>query len=116
MKWGKRQSERRNDCCWCGKEILEGSPAYVLTAKFRKNVETPPVEKEAYVIEISIHKGMDSTDYMPVWTIVTAKNSDAKKAGNDMIFMLCSEECGGELKEILQADIDFIDRVLGEGF
>jgi len=30
--------------------------------------------------------------------------------------MLCSEECGHELKEILQADIDFIDRVRGERF
>ncbi len=33
-----------------------------------------------------------------------------------MIFMLCSEECGYELKEILQAEIGFIDRVLEEGF
>jgi len=33
-----------------------------------------------------------------------------------MIFMLCSDECGHELRAILQADIDFIDRVRGEGF
>jgi len=26
------------------------------------------------------------------------------------------EECGYELREILKADIDFIDRVRGEGF
>ena|GEM_PF-5073469 len=32
-----------------------------------------------------------------------------KFTGNDMVFMLCSEECGHELKEILQADIDFIN-------
>jgi len=32
-----------------------------------------------------------------------------------MVFMLCSEECGNELREILQADIVFIDRVRGEG-
>jgi len=32
-----------------------------------------------------------------------------QNSGNDMVFMLCSEECGHELKEILQADIDFID-------
>ncbi len=44
---------------------------------------------------------MDSVDYKPVWTIITAKNSGAKKAGNDMIFMLCSEECNHELKGLL---------------
>jgi len=54
--------------------------------------------------------------YKSVWTIITVKNSGAKKAGNDMVFMLCSKECGHELKEILQADIVFIDRVKGEGF
>jgi len=59
---------------------------------------------------------MDSSDYKSVWTIITAKNSDAKKAGNDMIFMLCSEECGYELKEILQAEISFFENILGEGF
>jgi len=59
---------------------------------------------------------MDSSDYKPVWTIITAKNSGAKITGNDMIFMLCSEECDHELKEILQADIDYIDRIRGEGF
>jgi len=54
--------------------------------------------------------------YKTVWTIITAKYSGAKKAGNDMIFMLCSEECGHELKEILQAEIGFIDSIKGEGF
>ncbi len=89
---------------------------YGLTAKFRKDVETPLVEDEGYVIDLYVHESLDSTDYKPAWTIITAKNSGAKITGNDMIFMLCSEECGYQLKEILQADIDFIDRVMGEGF
>jgi len=51
-----------------------------------------------------------------VWTIITANNSGAKKAGNDMIFMLCSEECGHELREILQTEISFFENILREGF
>ncbi len=116
MKWSKKKSGYHNKCCWCGKDIPENTPVYGMTAKFRKDVETPPVKIEGYVIDIYVPKSMDSPDYKPVWTIVTAKNSSAKKAGNDMIFMLCSEECGYEFKEILQTDIDFIDGVMGEGF
>jgi hypothetical protein len=116
MKWLKKKSGYRSKCCWCGKKISKFSPVYGLNAKFRKDVETPPVENEGYVIDLYVHESMDSPEYKPVWTIITAKNSDAKKAGYDMIFMLCSEECGHELKEILQAEIDFIDRVKGEGF
>ena len=43
MKWGKKQSNINNDCCWCGKVIPEGAPVYGMTAKFKKDVETPPV-------------------------------------------------------------------------
>ncbi len=59
---------------------------------------------------------MDPADYKSVWTIITDNNSGAKNAGNDMVFMLCSEECGHELREILQADISFVDGIRGEGF
>ena len=46
MKWGKKQSTINNYCCWCRKDIPEDTPVYGLTAKFRKDVETPPVEDE----------------------------------------------------------------------
>lgn len=94
MKWGKKQSNFNNYCCWCEKGIPENNPVYGMTAKFRKDVKTPPVEKEGYVIGIYVHERMDSLKLRPVWTIITAKHSGAKKAGNDMNFMLCSEECG----------------------
>ena len=116
MNWGKKQSGINHYCCWCRKDISENTPVYGLTAKFRKDVETPPVEDERYVIDIYVHESIDSADYKSVWTIITAKNSGAKIAGNDIVFMLCSEECGHELREILQADIVFIDRMLKEGF
>ena len=77
---------------------------------------TLPIEDEGYVLYLYVHESMDSSDYKSVWTIITAKNSGAKKVGNDMVFMLCSEECGHELREILQADISFVDGIRGEGF
>ncbi len=46
MKWSKKKSGYRSECCWCGKDIPENTPVYGMTAKFRKDVETPPVKKE----------------------------------------------------------------------
>lgn len=76
--------------CWCDKAITENTSAYGMTAKFRKGVDTPPDEKEAYIIDIPVHKSMDSADNAPVWTKAAGKSSDVKKAGKDLIFMLCS--------------------------
>lgn len=116
MKWHIKKVKYRNECCWCKKKISDYSPVYGLNAKFRKGVESPPVEDEGYIIELTVQKNMDSAEYKPVRAIVTGKNSDAKKAEVDMIFMFCSEECGRELKEILQADIGFLDKLSEEGY
>jgi len=109
MKWRIKKVKYRNECCWCRKKISDFSPVYGVNARFRKDVETPPVEDEGYVIELAVRKNVDSDDNKPVRAIVTSKDSDAKKVGTDMIFMLCSEECGRELKEIFDADIGFFD-------
>ena len=44
MSWSNKQSSINNYCCWCRKDIPENSPVYGLTAKFRKDVETLPIE------------------------------------------------------------------------
>ena len=44
MSWGKKQLSINNYCCWCRKDIPENNPVYGLTAKFRKDAETLPVE------------------------------------------------------------------------
>ena len=107
MEWGKRYEAPPSTCCWCGEEISQDSPVYSLSATFRQDAEVP-VEKEAYVIEVMVPKSMDSTKYTSLWAIVTGRDSDAKKEGIDLIFMLCSKKCGSELKKILQTEIKFV--------
>ena len=89
-------------CCWCSKRI--GSENEVFSLGCRKQAG----------IDISKYEG----DIMPMitlnqrktlWTIVSPADSDARKEGNDFLFVLCSVECGKELKEALQTDIDFGD-------
>jgi len=36
---------------------------------------------------------------------VAAFDSDAKKAGNDLVFMVCSEECGRQLKSAVASEL-----------
>jgi hypothetical protein len=44
--------------------------------------------------------------------MVTADGSQAKMDGWDLIFMVCSEECGGELKEMLEAEGDLFEEIM----
>ena len=43
--------------------------------------------------------------------IIPTPDSEAKKAGWDVLFALCSEECAWSLKDALQRLIDFIDNI-----
>ena len=43
--------------------------------------------------------------------IIPTPDSEAKKAGWDVLFTLCSEECAWSLKEALQRQIDIIDNI-----
>ncbi len=56
MKWRIKKLKYRSECCWCRKKISDFSPVYGVNAKFRKDVETPPVEDEGYVIELAVKK------------------------------------------------------------
>ena len=107
MEWGKRYEAPPSTCCWCGEGISQDSPVYSLSAAFRQDVEVS-IEKEAYVIKVAVPKSMDSTQYASLWATVTGRESDAKKEGTDLIFMLCSKKCGSELKKILQTEIKFV--------
>jgi hypothetical protein len=53
----------------------------------------------------------DPTLGKTIWSIVPPADSDARKDGKDIMFTLCSEECGDQLKETLE-----IEKDLGEAF
>jgi len=47
-----------------------------------------------------------------IWSIVPPADSDARKDGNDLMFTLCSEECGDQLKEALEIEKDLGELIL----
>jgi hypothetical protein len=48
----------------------------------------------------------DPTLGKTIWSIVPPADSDARKDGKDIMFTLCSEECGDQLKETLEIEKD----------
>jgi endogenous inhibitor of DNA gyrase (YacG/DUF329 family) len=81
-------------CAWCGKGIDEEAEVYGFGAKFCQDVDLS--EYESQVIELKI---LTKDRIVPM--MITAKGSDAKKAGHDAMFMTCSNECANEMRNAL---------------
>lgn len=93
-------------CAWCGRHIPEDSEVFALGAKVRPGVE---LEHEGNVITLAL------TAMHRAYAIVPAEDSEAKRAGWDLIFTVCSKECGRKLRQSVQGQIDLADRIL-KGF
>ena len=52
------------------------------------------------------------TSSKTVWSFVPPPGSDARKAGNDFMFALCSEDCGDQLKEALEKEKEIGEIIL----
>ena len=89
-------------CAWCGMGIDEEAEVYGLGAKFYRDVDLS--EYESQVIELKI-----LTEDKIVPMMIAAKGSDAKKAGNDAMFMTCSDECANEMRETLREETSIGD-------
>ncbi len=93
-------------CAWCHKRIPANTPVYSLTAKARPGVDLQSVEGNVMSMELTRIK-------RSVWAIVPPNDSDAKREGNDFVFMICSPACGTALRQALQQEISLVDRVNG---
>ncbi|MCC3145706.1 hypothetical protein LJ207_10260 [Halanaerobium sp. Z-7514] len=93
----------RNDCCWCGQDT-RGGEVFSLSASFNEKAEDL-AEDEGYIEELKLNDGRE------IWTIITGKKSPAKKQGQDMLFMCCSNNCARNLKQQLIDDKEFLDSI-----
>jgi hypothetical protein len=85
-------------CSWCMKKIQEDKPCFGLNVKFREDVNFK--ENEGTIISLHLMTRNTSVPF-----IVVASDSDAKRNGIDGIFAVCSEKCGGKMKETLSKEI-----------
>jgi len=85
-------------CAWCQNHIRDDTEVFGVGAKLKPDVDLS--EYESHCIQISL-----VSEEKPIYMMVTAQDSEAKKEGKDGMFLLCSEECGKKLKNVLAKEI-----------
>jgi hypothetical protein len=95
----RRRAERlQSECGWCGGSIGEDEPVFGIGGKALPGIDLSLVQGK--VIEITLESAGKS-----VLAAVSAFESDAKRAGNDLMFMVCSEACGRNLQTAIAAEV-----------
>jgi len=91
-------------CAWCGAAIPEGDEVFGTGAKIREGIDfVQCASPNGFFMEVTIAG-------RSVPTVVTGKDSDARKAGNDLMFITCSVEFAEDLREALERERDIIEK------
>jgi 3-hydroxyisobutyrate dehydrogenase-like beta-hydroxyacid dehydrogenase len=90
--------EALGTCAWCQGKIQEFEDVIDLGAKLKADIDLS--EYESHCIELDL-ASVNKSIYM----LVTASDSEAKKKGDDGMFLLCSEDCGKNLKDVLDQEV-----------
>ncbi|MHB8894239.1 MAG: hypothetical protein ACYC99_03555 [Candidatus Geothermincolia bacterium] len=91
-------------CAWCGGAMPEGNEVFGTGAKIREGIDfVQGSSPEGFLMEVTIAGRR-------VPTIVTGKDSEARRQGNDLMFMTCSVKCAEELKVALERERDIIEK------
>lgn len=90
--------EALEKCTWCRKHISGGVEVFGAGVKLKPGVDLS--EYEGHCISLSL-----VSDERPIYMLVTIEGSEAKQDGNDGMLLFCSEECGHELKNVLDKEI-----------
>ncbi len=91
-------SEVASRCCWCGKSIAENTPLYALGARTKPGVDVSQYEGGAMPIKLVAQEKL-------IYAVVPGADSQARRHGRDLMFVVCSKGCGTELKLFLQNEI-----------
>jgi hypothetical protein len=90
--------EAMSKCAWCHNNISDDMEVFGAGAKLKPDVDLS--EYESHCIQIDL-----VSEEKPIYMMLTAQGSEAKKDGKDCMFLFCSEECGRKLKNVLEKEI-----------
>ena len=90
--------EAMSKCAWCQSHISDDMEVFGADAKLKPNVDLS--KYESHCIQIGL-----VSEEKPIYMMVTAQGSEAKRDGKDCMFLFCSEECGKKLKNVLEKEI-----------
>jgi len=83
-------------CGWCRQEIGEDQPVIGVSMKFRNQADYR--QNRGKIVQFGVSSGRT------VIAGVVKPNSPAKKEGKDVIFMVCSDQCGDELSAAMRQE------------
>ena len=90
--------EALSRCAWCQSHISDDIEVFSAGAKLKPNVDLSEYENHCIQIDLI-------SEEKPIYMMVTAQGSEAKRDGKDCMFLFCSEECGKKLKNVLEKEI-----------
>lgn len=94
----------QSTCAWCGAEIPEEDEVFAVGATLRGGIEFEVGRNGGgFLLPVAIGQKM-------VPAIITACDSEARRQGNDLMFMTCSEICACSLRDALCEQKEVIDR------
>lgn len=88
-------------CAWCRKSISADEEVFSLGAHVQEGYDLQAFEGRAIELFLPISGKR-------VYALVPVQDSTARQAGNDMLFMICSESCGKSLRVALEQELDFL--------
>ena len=90
--------EGLSKCAWCHKHIRDDVEVFGSGATFTPDIDLSEYEGQCIQLHLV-------SEEKPVYMMVTADGSEAKRDGNDAMFLFCSEQCGENLKTVLDKEI-----------
>jgi len=93
-------------CAWCKRQTRGDEACYGLGAKVREGIAPRGQDGPFIHLELLTQPGRT------VHCAVVTEDSEAKKAGWDVVFMACCQECAESLRLALQKEV-YIGEVFG---
>jgi hypothetical protein len=87
-------------CSWCMKKIKDDRECFGLSVKFVEGVDFK--KEEGTITSVFL---LSRNTSVPM--IVVAEDSEAKKQGQDGIFVLCSDKCGLKMKKTINEEFNW---------
>ena len=111
MRFRRKQKKRFGQkqlavstCAWCSQAIRPDAEVFGLGAKTRTGVDLKEYEGKTMPLPLHVERKI-------VPAIVPPSKSQAKIEGNDIVFMICSQDCGEALREALKEEIEIIEGI-----
>jgi hypothetical protein len=91
-------------CGWCGRRIPPDTEVFGGGGKARPGIDLKPLAGQVLPVHLV---GADKT----VLVAVAGLDSDARREGQDFVYMTCSEACARNLKTAFESDIELGKRL-----